>query len=278
MKIPTDFLYVLALTKKQSAHPEIIVCEQNPTETEWLSNYCRSNDIKYYWEQDNDSNRGNMGLLKNIGISNATSKYVYFSDTDILLIQADYLERIVNFFERSNQQILVRPPMLRLISGKDELLSISSDILQIDNPLRQCFVKYENGLLVAAGHETYKYINNLPHVQYDSNSWQLVYHSGGIAVNIELLLEVGGYCMDYYGWGLDDIDLQWKLNETFGARALNECIDNTYVLHIEHPSRCNDELYAQNREKFNARRAEGLNESIQKDVMNYDNLSGILLY
>lgn len=277
MRIPTDFLHVLELTKKQSAHPEVIVCEQNPVETEWLSNYCRSNDIKYHWEPDHDSNRGNMGLLKNIGISNVTSQYVYFSDTDILLIQSDYLERIVNFFESSNQQILVRPPMLRLIGGKDDLL-LSSNTPQIDNPLRQCFVKYENGLLVAAGNEKYKYINNLPHVQYNSNSWQLVYHSGGIAVKLKLLLEVGGYCMDYYGWGLDDIDLQWKLNETFGARALNECIDNTYVLHIEHPSRCNDELYAQNREKFNVRRTEGLKESIQKDVINYDKLSGILLH
>lgn len=276
MQVPSDFAQVLKSAMRQTIKPEIIVCEQNTDHTHWLKEFCIANGIKYVWEPELISNRGNMGMLKNIGIKLSTKKYIYFSDTDIIFLRDTYLETIVDHFEVSAQKILVRPPMLRLLEGKEEMFEFldNNGEIVIDNCNRNCFVRFNGGNLRAAGGEHYRFYNNLPHVRYDDGTaWQLTYHSGGIAAETELVRKIGGYCTKYRGWGLDDIDLQWKLNETYGARSVLESIGALYVLHLEHPSRCNDEQYHSNRNEFDKRRRNGLDHSVRLDVREFEKLS-----
>ena len=271
----TAFRLVLMSTLAQTAVPQIIVCEQNPEPTFWLKHFCRENQITYLFEHESAANAGNMGLLKNRCIQNAAGKYLYFNDTDIILYQKDYLKRIITFMEKSGDPVLTRAPMLRLTSGIDALLSKQAlPEMNTDNPLRHCFVRYQDGKIIGSDREHWYYRDGLPHARIDeSQEWQLCYHSGSLAIRRSVLLAAGGYCMDYYHWGLDDIDLQWKLNETIGVREINYCLPNLYVLHLEHESRKRSELYQKNREVFLSRIETGVAESIRKDVERYDRLS-----
>lgn len=275
MKVSKDIVFVLDSAKRQTAEPEILICEQNPEKTAWLEEYCHDTNICYFWEETK-INVGNMGLLKNRCILSVKTRYIYFSDTDIIFLQPDYLEKLERYMELSGQTILVRAPMKRLIRGKEDLfkaLDLNSPI-RIENSLNRCFVYFVDGKIVGAEYERYKYINNLPHVQLEATGdWQLAYHSGGVAADTKRIRDVGGYSMDYYGWGMDDIDLQWKLNETFGARAIDDCVSGLSVLHIEHPSRCEEKRYQLNRTVFKDRVNRGLMNAIKEDIEKYEELS-----
>lgn len=280
MQVSHDIIYVLKNAIAQTAKPEIILCEQNFVATEWLKDFCEASGIIYIYlpEPMKKSQRGNMGLLKNTCVKRVTSDYICFSDTDIIFLNENYLGTLMQYMISSSHPILVRPPMLRLYEGK-QLLFDSIDRngnfdIRIYNPENHCAVQFNGEQIEACGKEKYKFFNNLPHFTRTCKPeiWQLTYHSGGIFVKTSTLLNVGGYGMEYFGWGLDDIDLQWKLNEAVGARAVSECVPGMSVLHFEHPSRYDEILYQKNRTVFEQRRTQGLDAVIEKDVLKYGKL------
>ena len=83
MTISRDFFYVIKNAMSQTIKPQIIICEQNSTTTEWLRELCLELDITYIFfpEPSDYALKGNMGLLKNLCLKRATSDYIYFSDT-----------------------------------------------------------------------------------------------------------------------------------------------------------------------------------------------------
>ena len=54
-------------------------------------------------------------------------------------------------------------------------------------------------------------------------------HYGGLAIKKEVFEELGGYCIDYQGWGLEDDDFLWKVSQIASVQLIqNE------VIHLDH--------------------------------------------
>ena len=71
---------------------------------------------------------------------------------------------------------------------------------------------------------------------------------------------------------MDDIDTQWKLNETYGARNIYEVFPDLYVIHFEHETLNEGIDHLKNRKIFNQRREEGLIEAINYDIQCFKKL------
>lgn len=265
--------------KKQTLQPQIIVCEQNDFNDESFEQYCLNNSVVHIKAKTDEKWQGNMGYLKNLGIISAEADYLYFLDSDILLMVDNYLEQIVNFAIENDEIIFVHPKMLRLKGNQEGMIKDILNNKSINiflNHINNCFCDYnsDTGFLNFNYKEKYRFFNNLTHVSISSeeDKWLLNFHSGGIFVKKSLIENLGGYSQVYYHWGMDDIDTQWKLNETYGARNIYEVFPDLYVIHFEHETLNEGIDHLKNRKIFNQRREEGLTEAINYDIQCFKKL------
>ena len=259
-----QLMYCLSHLKRQTINTEIIICEQNKSFDLEFDVFCNKNEINHIKVSSNNAFE-NMGYLKNLGIKKASGKYVYFLDSDMIILNDDYFEKIINFMEKDNCRALVHPRMLRLKKNVDELVN-GNHIINYQNS-NNCYCDYnsEGNTLEFNYKEQYKFFNNLTHVSIDNNLWQLNFHSGSIFIRKDDLIDLGGYSQVYYHWGMDDIDTQWKINESLGARNIFELFPNLYVLHFEHPVFNENEDHKKNREIFKKRFNHGVEKAVKYD-------------
>ena len=91
-------------------------------------------------------------------------------------------------------------------------------------------------------------------------------HWGGIALRKVHFEKVGGYAPNFYGWGNEDTDLQWKLGECFRMEFFPD--DEHYeVLHLDHEKPYfNDEIWQRNKIEAKTRKDGGVEIAIERDL------------
>lgn len=283
IKLQTSaFASIKSVLLQKNINKEVIIVEQNNKKSEGLEDFCKKHKIKYLFV-DNLTNSSNIGFLKNIAIANATGKYLYFNDLDVILVDKFYLLKLVNFMNKNNCKNLVRPKMLRLLNNHNEFCKNFHKINYKN--VSSCFINYEHNKIKSLQNESYALINNLVHVRIGENTnqnfnenqiknfdWQLNFHCGGLICDRDLVHNIGAFSLAYCNWGMEDIDFQWRLNEFYGTRLINDCVSDLIVVHIEHQSRADNERYKKNREIFSLRREKGLKSSIKEDLKNFEKI------
>lgn len=106
-----------------------------------FDSFCKKNNVVHI-KIDNNIETENIGYLKNAGIIKSSGKYLYFLDSDMIILNDDYFEQLINFMENSNCKALIHPKMLRLKSGVDELINDNHEINYNTN--NNCFCDYDN--------------------------------------------------------------------------------------------------------------------------------------
>ena len=285
IEIKNEYLTSLKSTLSQkNVNTEIIVVEQNQKESILLKNFCLKNEIKYLFVPSNN-HPNNIGFLKNVAIVNACGEYLYFNDFDVVFIQDNYLSKLVKYMDKFKFENLVRPRMIRLLDNHADFCEQFPKVCYKN--LHKCFATFNNGKVNCNQNESYALINNLMHVRIGENKnqnfaeneiedfcWQLNFHCGGLICNSSLVQKIGGFSLCYDKWGMEDIDFQWRLNEFYGTRYINDCIKDAIVLHLEHPTRAENESYKKNRNTFSKRRKNGLVNSIKKDIISFNKIKG----
>lgn len=67
----------------------------------------------------------NLGVMRNEGIKNSTSEFIYVSDGDIVLFQKFYIRKIIELMRQNRNSYLIEPRMRRLpINEYDTFLKI----------------------------------------------------------------------------------------------------------------------------------------------------------
>ena len=259
-----QLMYCLSHLKRQTIDPEIIICEQNDSFDLNFDSFCDKNEINHI-KVNGNSEFENMGYLKNLGVKESSGKYIYFLDSDMIILNDDYFEKLVNFMEKSDCKALVHPKMFRLKKNVDKLIKGNHIINYQDSNCCYCDYNSKDNNLEFNYKEQYKFFNNLTHVSLDNNLWQLNFHSGSIFIRKKDLIDLGGYSQVYYHWGMDDIDTQWKINESFGARNIFELFPSLYILHFEHPVFNENKDHKKNREIFKKRFNDGVEKAIEID-------------
>lgn len=92
-------------------------------------------------------------------------------------------------------------------------------------------------------------------------------HAGTTFAKREIFEEIGGYSEDYVGYGWEDSDIQWKLEQKIGMTK----IKGLTVTHLDHKrSYFEQEQFKQNKKKFFRRVREGVVKAIENDIKNYE--------
>ncbi len=282
--------------RQQTISTEIILCEQSIERDEKLAELCNRNHVRYIHclpDLINGMVRYNIGRVRNIAALLSKCKYLYFNDADVLVYRKDYLEELINFSESNNKIPLMRPFSRRLQSNYNEVFATC----YCGNPeinfheekyfCKAIFNENSMSIDVIPEGERYRLMNNILHVctASDLNKmieqdakymeefpdiWQTAMHYGGLFVSYDNFIKVCGYCEQYFNWGYEDIDIQWKLDAYTGIQFIDSAIRNCGVLHFEHNSRRQNEIYTLNNAVFERRKKAGQQKAVKGDTEKCD--------
>lgn len=293
---PLNLEAVIKSLKEQTIEPEIILSEQGEKSNSIYKRIAKKHGIKYIYsaaEKIENEIHYNIGKVRNSGASVSSGNFLYFSDSDVVFFNKDYLKKIIQLVEEK-EVALARPRMFRL----NELESnyyiydyISQKKISYPKLSSNCLVAYDISSKTIENTEMQEYkemINGTPHVCTEGNYnlingstsfdisqieeflWMPTYHYGGVCISKKDFKSIGGYAQTYYDWGLEDDDLQWKIKETVGLEYLFDHSDLEFsTLHIEHSRNYNNCRFEKNRLVFENRKKQGLEEVILTDRKNY---------
>lgn len=287
-----EFESVLCSLSRQKIDKEIVLCEQSTEVSDVLLKLCEKYSIKYINIQPEIIGGEcfyNIGRVRNVAALCSKSKYIYFTDADILIYDVYYLHKLISYSEKHMRVSCMRPKMRRLkkefhpMFSRDYLAGVNIDF---NTCSPYCYSEYseeKNKISPISCGELYRVMYNLVHVgevnkseknivfiakniEEFSNNWKTAIHFGGILCNRETFIEVGGYCEKYYNWGAEDVDFQWKVMENSGMQLIDYIINDCAILHFEHDSRCDNILYERNRGVCDKRRESSVDKIIASDL------------
>lgn len=291
-KYTKQFESVLYSITKQKIDKDIIICEQSEEISIIIRKLCDKYGIKYVniLPEKRDNNiYYNIGRVRNIAALCSDSEYIYFTDADILLTDENYIAELVEYSEKNYNVPCMRPKMRRLKEISHEAFSqdyLEDKEINYDEKSPYCYSEYNQRKKkiepLKAG-ERYKTMYNLVHVgehvssqsniefeaekmEEFSETWKTVVHFGGNLCRRKDFIMIGGYSEKYYNWGAEDIDFQWKMGESCGMQMIDYVLNEYSLIHYEHASRCNNALYAMNRNVFTKRREHNVEEIIKSDL------------
>lgn len=295
-KYSKQFESVLYSLAKQKIDKDIVLCEQSGRPSEDVIKLCEIIGIKYINlqpEMKDGIAYYNIGRVRNIAALCSNSEFLYFTDADILLTNENYLKTLVEYAEKNYCVPCMRPKMRRLKQEFHDAFSedyLIGKMIQFDESNPYCYSVYDKQkakIEPLKDGERYKTMYNLVHVgepQYSmsdiefradrieefSKEWKTVVHFGGTLCRRKDFIEIGGYCEKYYNWGAEDIDFQWKLGESKGMQLIDYVITDYSVIHYEHKTRCNNDIYSRNRNVFTERREHDVKNIILDDITSKD--------
>lgn len=289
--------------KRQNIELEIILCEQSMSIDRRFLELCMKYGVRYVHclpDIIGGKTAYNIGRVRNIAALTSRGEYLYFSDADVLVTNPNYLKNLM-FFSKSHYDTPLVRPFARRLAEEDckEFCNAYCDNMGVvlnENDyfcnaifdMKLCMIK---GL---DGGERYKLINNILHVckmdQYEmevnmikfnpnimeefSGYWKTAMHYGGLFCSFKNFINVRGYCEQYYNWGWEDTDIQWKLNEFTGIQIVDNSIKKCSLIHFEHKVRCQNEQYKMNTNIFNARKSIGPYKAREEDENNEESFIG----
>ncbi|MEV0374412.1 glycosyltransferase family 2 protein [Streptomyces sp. NPDC050636] len=230
------------------------------------------------------------GLLRNVGAEQASAPLLYLSDADIAPLGRDYLTRALRL---AGKGVLAQPWMHRLTNGPLPLPAVECRPPEQKN---RCFVAVApDGVLhVRPGEEILWKVPSSGDVQgetprarlpregefpcdrpsegatgnsADRQEWCAPYHWGSMLLTRDLFRAVGGYCLQYAGWGGEDADLLVKVAARAPLTRGWQSDTSWRCLHFEHPaSHRGTPEHLANNARYNARRAKGPESMIAQDL------------
>ena len=266
---------------------EVVLVECNPLPS--LRDFGSREGISYCFIGDTLLNEGrvNTGAIRNCGVAASSHPLLYLTDADIVMRQPDFLASVFELLGSSRGRALQRPPMRRLLIEfvqefwrryEDAGFASALDSLDYSQP----HIATANGehrpmklVCPQAGgpHESwtttpeqYEEYLDKPHLRrYVPLIFTGTRHWGGIALTREQFESVGGYASSFFGWGNEDTDIQWKLEEVFGLEFLP--VESQFeVLHLDHTKPYFEpNLWERNRDVACGRRDFGVVTAIEAD-------------
>lgn len=231
------------------------------------------------------------GLVRNTAIKSCTNPLVYSSDGDVIFQNPYFFEEALGLLKGLNGAILFRPPMRRLplecfeeFREKSDEEGIGTALEGLDRSEPYIATTHSNKVAMKifrkheSGRDKVFLYTQRDYDEYQRNSAKgyepfystLEIHAGSTLMLKSQFEKVGGFCLQFAGWGCQDADLQWKLKESFGFLQFpNEA--RFEVLHLDHPkSYFSKERWMENRSIQQLRRERGLKDSISEDIANYN--------
>ncbi len=230
------------------------------------------------------------GKVRNFAVKNCKGKFIYSNDGDILFQDKYFLRDSLKLLSLSKGKILLRPPMRRLplecfeefnkVFHQQNLefalskLDKTQDYIATIGPNKikmKVFKKFESGrektfLYTETDHKKYREDAEMGKEPVYST---LETHAGGTLMLKSQFDQVGGFCLEYAGWGCQDADLQWKLKEVFGTLQFPK--NNVFeVLHLDHPKGYfSRDRWTKNREIQQRRKLQGIDLCVENDRGEY---------
>jgi len=275
---------VLSLKKQRGVSVEIFLCEQNAKPIPAIKSFCLRHSVHHIYLPliGNDcENLYSMGMMKNECIKASTGEYLYIGDLDVLLLNDNVFTDMLNLCQSSNQAALIRQHCYRLMNNTTQKFidDYKNNAVISYNSHHGIFVDYNSSsksLEKTKQVEKYALFHNMQHVAIVSDEFPplksdylLTFHCGGLFAHRKSIESIGGYCCHYRNWGVEDVDIQWKLNSTCGVISMDGFNGLKSFLHFEHPIRKNTSVYANNRKIFELRKKAGVSTAIKEDLENY---------
>jgi glycosyltransferase involved in cell wall biosynthesis len=279
---------VLESVQRQTIDKEIILCETRNFHSKSIDKFCRQfRNMRYVFTRSSEKGE-NRGLARNRAAKSAEGDYLYFTDPDIFLHEPSYLSSVLEVAKRTSIPCLVQPRMCRLVSGITEFIKS----FRMHNPIKfdfrdNCFYRFsKNGF--SPVEEFRKYFEFQPYactreryakflevdLKYTYEFfWRPFFHWGGFFCSKDLFERIGGYSVNYHGWGCEDTDLLWKLRCKSKYIPLYRRTPGIYVLHIEHPTTYDISSYSINLGMLKTRKRNGIDSAIQSDLLEYSNIA-----
>lgn len=238
--------------KSQNLPVQIIVSEENTEPT--FEQKAQELGVKYIYEEPNIENGFySPSRVRNRALAFVDTEFVYLNDSDILFLNNNFFENIFTKVNREENLLFNKPPMKRVLledfdtfnkwvrtKGIEQALHdlhFPNPFVGITNQRKVTLVVTTNkrGYTVTADVDDYIRATKTSELEgKDPVTFFHTLHYGGIAARTQHILDVGGYCLDFRGWGYQDRDLQHKLAEKFTLVDFpNEL--RFEVLHLDHP-------------------------------------------
>jgi len=290
------FLTIQSLKLQKKIDLEIIVSEEGK-ESKFQKNELVG--VTHIF-QKNTTHKYNMGKILNRGAIQAKGDFLYFNESDILLLNSNYLYELTKIINTSENMVLLRPPLIRLPQSQfEKFLDIANNenlikaiqsldfsqkfIATLDEEKKEIqigkyfgknltnnkkslyFFSYLSEDFYTCFNEQTIIPNNifkaLPFYMFMSNK-----HWGGMFIKKNNFLNIGGYCENYFNWGVEDSDIQWKICQCLAIKQIPN-YRRFKVLHLDHiRNHINYLLYQINRKTFLKRQNTPIQKILKKDI------------
>ncbi len=266
------FLAVESVKIQDYPNIEIVVSEQNTHPT--YKEKAREQGVKYVYSKiKKNEDFYNIGYVRNVGIKDATGKYLYLNDSDIIFLRKSFLSNLYKLYKKKKPSYLLFPPMKRLI--KSQLTSFYErvqknglfyEIKKLNFPDGYTTNRNKTDKLKVLKYGYYKKKYTIPLKdfkkigkkdleKYGYGLLFFTYHAGAVFVERKKVITVGGYCQNYHAWGYEDVDLQIKLNKVFKTKHRMSIpkTKNYDVLHLDDRNNFSKKGYDRNTRIFKER-------------------------
>lgn len=279
--IERAIISVKSILSQNISNLEVVVSEQG--ELPQFPSIPGVNHIFRYHKPKPELSDFNPGGVRNVGIINSKSEFVYTNDADTILPGGDYLSKAKEILEASQGKVLFRPKMRRLpISdfpkfndwvenyGITEAISRldfgQKYIVTVDGMPRKVRVFEKNSIYkktFTSFEEDFQEFVAVGNEDREPMFWNENRHCGGNMFRRAQFMSVGGYCEDFVNWGCEDSDLQWKFAEKYEIEFFP---DELEVIHLDHSKGYfSPEMWAHNEKIVAQRKREGVETAIKFD-------------
>ena len=228
---------ILSVKSQLGVNLEIIVSEQNLAST--FGGVASKLGVKYVFsepELKGGVSCYNPGRIRNMALSRITSELAYLNDSDILFSNPSFLSDLAGYKTKSS--VLIKPPMRRLLidyvddfvssAFKKEILNELNNLYHPNDFVATSFpaevdlkvVNHKGRVYTISMEKFLEYKADDSLKGLEPTIWHDTVHCGGIFSETEKIFSVGGYCEQFWTWGYEDRDLQWKLGEIFECQEI----------------------------------------------------------
>ena len=230
-----------------------------------------------------EGTRDSVAHARNHGINVAATEWVYFTDADVVPLDANYFRALLFGAQSRANDVHVKPPFYRLGRRSHDafLRALPRGPISVASGTPFTLAEYTGDVLcpssegeVRMTEDGVQYVCTLEERRrldgvLDPLGEDLLMkpsvHWGAVLAPLEMIRAVGGYCQDYHEWGCEDDDLLFKLATRAQIRAINYDKTSWPLVHFEHPRPFVSSL-ARNESILNSRRARGAETAITSDI------------
>ena len=171
----------------------------------------------------------NPGVLRNIEAKRATNEILYFSDADMMLKDRVMLDYTIDAIHKDKYVAFTKPLIRRLPLCDFQNFSNLVNQKGMDYALNLLNYSYEHQASLSDEKKIYIYRKKdetfltsneelEKFLEKDNKGqepffWTMNRSFGTLIISKDFFEKVGGYSLEYKGWGLEDDDILWKISK-----------------------------------------------------------------